>query len=87
MVDASEAFDTEAVKRPCSTVDPTSDDTVQSETRQARLDRDETAKDLVAKTSAVDTVVCENQHRFDAWAGKLTVAELEKAGHVNSNIW
>ena len=72
MVDASEAFDTEAVKRPCSIDDPTSDDTVESETRQARLDRDETAKDLVAKTIAVNTVLCEKTSidLTDARSGK-----------------
>ena len=40
------------MKRPSSTDDPKPDDTVESETKKARPDRDETAGDLVAKITA-----------------------------------
>ena len=56
MVDASRAFDTEAVKRPRSTDDPEPEDIVEAETKNARPDRDEIAKDLVAKMTALDSL-------------------------------
>ena len=65
MVDAGEAFHTEAAKRPRSTDDPQPDDTVESGAKKARPVRNETAKDLVAKISAVGSLWCNTQDRFD----------------------
>ena len=50
MVDAGEAFDTEIVKRPRSTDDPRSNDTVEPETKKARPDLDE--------ITALDSLLC-----------------------------
>ena len=59
------------------------DDIVESETKKARLDRDETAKDLVAKVIAVDSVLCvqpSNDLTNDAMAlsSKVPVVEAAK---------
>ena len=56
-VDASGVVDTEAVKRPRSPDDPTLGDTVESETKSARLDRDETAKDFFCNDYCGERVV------------------------------
>ena len=57
MVDAGEAFDTDATKRPRSTAKPRPDDSDESETKKARLDLDETARDFAVKIAAVDSLL------------------------------
>ena len=73
---AGEALDTEAVKRPRSTGNPRPDDTVESETKSASPDSDETATDLGAKITVVDSLSCRKPSidlTNDAmdWSGKF----------------
>ena len=83
MVDAGEAVDTEAVKRPRGTDDPGLVDTVESETKNARLARDETARDMVTKLTTVDSLLCVKTSvdlTTDAlaWSRKIPAAALEQ---------
>ena len=83
IVDAGEAFDTEAMKRPRSTDDIKADDTAESETKKARPDLDETARDLMAKVPAVDSLLCATpsidlSNDAMVWSRKCAAAGLEK---------
>ena len=68
--------------RPSSTDDPRLGDTAESETKKARPDRDETAKDLVSQNTAVDRLFCV-QPSIDlsndamACSGTFRAAEVE----------
>ena len=50
--DATEVLDTDAVEGPRRTDDPKPDDTVESETKKARPDRNQTARGLAAKINS-----------------------------------
>ena len=73
---------TDAINRPRSTEDPRPYDAVESETKKSRPGRDETAKDLVVRITAMDSVLrvppsIDLTDDAMVASGKFPVAELE----------